>query len=336
MSKQTSNKEIKWSNSKDYKPLISIIIPVYNVEKYINKCVDSVINQIYSNLEIILVDDGSPDLCGKLCDEYSKTDSRIKVIHKKNGGLSDARNVGIDIASGSYIAFIDSDDWVRDDYINSLYEALIKTKSDVSVCEFSYITEDNKMLNSVTDDNHYEIFSNAEALVALMHTNKIYTSAWGKLYKKELFTTRRYPKGKLFEDIPVTYDIFLQDIKVVFVANASYNYLYRESAISKMKFSPERMDSIYFIEDAMQKVVSKRPKLSGDAKVVLFRVYFSVWQTFYNKKEYKKYYYSIKKNLNRYRWDVIKSKRCNIKLKIKALLTFLPLNFSQMIMNIHL
>ncbi len=327
--------EINIDNSNEYKPLISVVIPIYNVERYIRKCIDSAINQTYTNLEIILVDDGSPDLCGKICDEYLVIDTRIKVIHKKNGGLSDARNFGINVASGSYITFIDSDDWVRNDYIESLYEAIIKTKSDVSVCEFSYITENDKRLNSIVDDGHYEVFLHKEAIIALMYANKILTSAWGKLYKMKLFISRRYPKGKLFEDIPVTYDIFLQNIKVVFVASASYYYLYRESAISKMKFSPERMDAIQFIEEAMHKVVIKMPELEKDAKVVLFRSYFNIWQTFYSGNEYDQYYRIIKKNLNRYRWQVFASLKCSIKLKIKALVTFLPLNISQMIINFY-
>ena len=122
--------------------LVSVIVPIYNVEKYLRKCVDSILNQTYKNLEIILVDDGSPDNCGNICDEYALSDSRIRIIHKKNGGLSDARNAGLDIARGNYILFVDSDDYIDETMVEKLYEALEKEKAEMSLCSFVYVNDD--------------------------------------------------------------------------------------------------------------------------------------------------------------------------------------------------
>ena len=141
------------------KHLVSIVVPVYNVEKYLKRCVDSIINQSYNNIEILLVDDGSTDSSGKICDDYLKKDSRIKVIHKQNGGLSDARNFGIDKSTGDYLSFIDSDDWIEKDMIMNLFNSIINEKSDISI-EFMIIKK--KMLN------HFKLFQNLVLLTILM------------------------------------------------------------------------------------------------------------------------------------------------------------------------
>ena len=147
-------------------PLISIIVPIYNVEVYIRNCVDSILGQSYENIEIILVDDGSPDNCGDICDEYGSKDKRIKVIHKKNGGLSSARNAGIDIATGDYLGFIDSDDWIESDMYESLYTALTSHKADISVCG-RYIVEGSR-ITTISDSEKAEVFTRSEALSELV------------------------------------------------------------------------------------------------------------------------------------------------------------------------
>ena len=132
--------------------LISVVVPVYNVEKYIDKCINSIINQTYKNLEIILVDDGSPDNCGNICDEYAKKDNRIIVIHKENGGLSDARNTGIEVSKGKYITFIDSDDYISDNYVSFLYNLIIEYKADISIGKH-YVLYENGEINTATGMN---------------------------------------------------------------------------------------------------------------------------------------------------------------------------------------
>lgn len=145
--------------------MISIIIPIYNVEKYLNKCIDSILNQTYSDLEIILVDDGSTDKSSEICEYYKEIDNRIRVIHKKNGGLSEARNVGIDIAKGEYIAFLDSDDWADENLYKRLYQLSQKYSSDISMCSFKWVQNEKEVLNKIDEEI---VYSNLEAL------NKIY------------------------------------------------------------------------------------------------------------------------------------------------------------------
>ena len=140
--------------------LITIVVPVYKVEKYIDRCVTSILNQTYKNLQIILVDDGSPDNCGKICDEYAKKDNRIEVIHKENGGLSDARNAGINIAKGKYIAFVDSDDYVSNDYIEYMYKILKKENAKISICELQIVWKNTKIEENIKIDENTDAEEN--------------------------------------------------------------------------------------------------------------------------------------------------------------------------------
>ncbi len=207
-------------------PLISVIIPVYKVEEYLNKCVDSVINQTYKNLEIILVDDGSPDNCPKICDDYAKQDKRIKVIHKKNGGLSDARNAGIDMANGEYLSFIDSDDYVEKNYISFLYNLAKKYNSDLTMGK-QYVRYSNKTINTGSG-SLYELNS-YDALDKILYGEDLDVSAWAKLYKKELFKKVKFPVGRLFEDAATIYKLIDLSKKVVLKSEPIYNYIIRDN-----------------------------------------------------------------------------------------------------------
>ena len=178
------------------KPLISVVVPVYKVEKYLKKCVESILVQSYTNLEIILVDDGSPDNCGKLCDEFSKMDSRICVIHKQNGGLSSARNAGIDIAQGEYIGFIDSDDTIEPYMYEKLYDAIHNDKTKLAVCAVNYVYESGEVLRkkSTGRDMTFDFY---HAMIE-MNTHRIFDmGAWSKLYHRDLFDDLRFPVGKI-------------------------------------------------------------------------------------------------------------------------------------------
>lgn len=213
----------------DSNELISIIVPIYNVERYFRRCIDSIINQTYKNLEIILVDDGSPDACPKLCDEYSKIDKRIKVIHKKNGGLSDARNVGIDICKGNYITFVDSDDWIEKDMIEQLYSLINKFSADISICNFLR-TSDEKM-KIFNKNEKIKCYNKYEAIRELLKGHKIQDYAWNKMYKKEVFYNIRYPKGRNMEDKGTTYKTFLLSTRIVTTSNCYYYYFDRSDSI---------------------------------------------------------------------------------------------------------
>ena len=204
-------------------PLISIVVPVYKVEKFLEKCIDSIINQTYKNLEIILVDDGSPDNCGKICDEYAKKDKRIKVIHQQNGGLSAARNTGITKATGKYISFIDSDDYIEKDYIELLYTTIKQSKADIAIGSHTVIYDTGTKLQKATGEK--SILKPKEVLERILYDNNIDYSAWAKLYKIELFTNIKYPEGRLFEDAATTYKLIDISKKIAVNSKSIYNYI---------------------------------------------------------------------------------------------------------------
>jgi len=211
------------------KDLISIIIPVYKVEKYLEKCIESVLKQTYTNLQIILVDDGSPDNCGKTCDEYAKKDSRIEVIHKVNGGLSDARNVGIIKAKGKYIGFVDSDDYIKEDMYEILLNLIIEYNADVSICNLYDVIDGKEYIRN--KENGIQEYSRLDILKEVLLDKNIQSYAWNKLYKKELFDEIKYPIGKKYEDIGTTFYLFEKCNKIVVTSEPEYYYLKRADSL---------------------------------------------------------------------------------------------------------
>ncbi len=213
-------------------PLISVIVPIYKVEKYLEKCIESIINQTYENLEIILVDDGSPDLCGEICDQYALKDNRIKVIHKSNGGLSSARNAGLDISKGEYIGFVDSDDHISEDMYTYLFNSIRENNTKLAVCNIFYEFESGKIQRKSRDnkDLQFDFFNG----LLEMNTYRLFDmGAWSKLYNKTLFSEIRFPEGKLSEDYFVMYRIFELAQKISYVSNPCYYYLQRKNSISR-------------------------------------------------------------------------------------------------------
>ncbi|GMN90260.1 glycosyltransferase family 2 protein [Francisella sciaenopsi] len=208
--------------------LISVIIPVYNVQDYLVRCLESVINQTYKSLEIILVNDGSTDNSLEICQQYINKDSRIILINKKNGGLSSARNAGLDIYKGKYITFIDSDDWVALDYINTLYQNIIDNNADISIVGFENVYDFN--VEDISNTNKIKIFSQKEAVNKLI-LNKLETSAWGKLFNSFLYKKNRFREGIIFEDLDIMYKLFLSANKIVRNSSIKYFYFQRKSSI---------------------------------------------------------------------------------------------------------
>ena len=175
---------------------ISVIVPVYNVEKYLEKCIDSILSQTFKNFEIILVDDGSTDSCGIICDEYERLDNRVKVIHKINGGLSSARNSGLEIASGEYVAFVDSDDWIDKNMYQELYNEAKKNNADIVQCKFIKAKDENVSIYN-NEFNEVEVIGNLDALCNLYNERCIETVVtWNKLYKRYLFNDIVFPQWK--------------------------------------------------------------------------------------------------------------------------------------------
>lgn len=215
-------------------PLITVIIPVFNVEKYLARCLDSVCAQTYSNIEIIVVDDGSTDGSGALCDKYEKKDSRIKVVHKVNGGLSSARNAGIRIAHGDYLGFVDSDDYIEPRMYETLLQACIQNDCAISVCGFNYVFDDGSTISKSSIEKS-QVFDFDRAITE-MNTYRLFDmGAWSKLYRKNLFEGIFFPEGRLSEDFFVMPQLFSKAGKVAFVTDALYNYYQRENSITKSK-----------------------------------------------------------------------------------------------------
>ena len=233
--------------------LISVIVPVYNVEKYIKKCIDSILSQTYKNIEIILVDDGSPDNCGHICDEYQKKDCRINVVHKNNGGLSDARNVGLSIAKGEVIAFVDSDDYLE----NTTYEkmmALMKT-GDCDIVECAVTSVFTDQINPPSKKNS-EIISSTEALTRYLRTDGKSiprTAVWSKIFKREILDELWFPVGKIHEDYVLVVQAFLRAKKYGIIHEGLYDHVYdNPSSITNSKFSRKdlfRLEQLKTITD---------------------------------------------------------------------------------------
>ncbi len=223
---------------------ISVIVPVYNVENYIDKCVDSIVNQTYSNLEIILVDDGSTDNAGKKCDDWAKKDNRIIVIHKENGGLSDARNAGLNIATGECIGFVDSDDWIDVTMYESLYKELSDGKTNKALCEF--LETETEDVKEEKTGIKYE-FAGRELLRHMFEgkLNPYVTySVWKCLYRKEAIEELTFPKGRVYEDVLFTTKAFWEQARIVVLADKLYYYRVRRESITKRGFNRKQVEDI--------------------------------------------------------------------------------------------
>lgn len=229
--------------------LVSVIIPVYGVERYLDRCIESVVKQTYTNLEIILVDDGSPDSCPLLCDLWASKDSRIKVIHKKNGGLSSARNAALDLCSGDYIAFIDSDDWVSDTYIEDF---LAFADLDTIVCCGYAVTNGSyfvrKFSSKVVSLNREQVFhfflGDGPKYCKDLQKSCVYTAAWNKLYPKDTFEILRFPEGKNYEDYYLIVDIIRQKKNFIVVNKCNYYYYQRDDSIMSTHTKKNQMDNL--------------------------------------------------------------------------------------------
>lgn len=231
---------------KQYKDkiLISVVVPVYNVEKFLPVCIESIIKQSYSNLEIILVDDGSSDSSPEICDKYKELDDRIKVIHKENGGLSDARNVGLNEAKGEYITFVDSDDYLGRDFISIAVEKCQEEDADICICDYISV-EENQNLCIQREKRIEKIYSNKECLINIYNPaiHGMEFVAWGKLYKTNLFKENKilYPKGKIHEDTFTTYKVIYNAKKIVLVDYLGYYYRKRSGSIMNVHFNKKRL-----------------------------------------------------------------------------------------------
>lgn len=239
--------------------LISVIVPVYNVEKYLFKCVESIRKQTYKTLQIILVNDGSTDGSLAICRALEKEDSRIQVVDKENGGLSSARNRGLDLAKGEYVTFIDSDDYINDNFIEELYRVCLDKAVDMVVSGYKERGEEEEILRCVQFEN--KELTAKEAIEALCYERNFTCYAWAKFYKRTLFDEYRFEEGRLFEDISIMYRLLDSCKKIKIVSLMGYQYLIRRDSIAHSKFKEEQMVLTVIMDELIAYIQKKYPDL---------------------------------------------------------------------------
>ena len=257
---------------KDGNPtLISVIIPVYNVGEYLAACVDSVLAQSHRDLEIILVDDGSTDGSGELCDEYARKEARVRVLHKENGGLSSARNVGIPLATGGYITFVDSDDVLLPDALEYLYRLARETGANMSVCQRGLLSESGEPLPERGRRKDRLFCGNGRCMAGFFRAREFHGAVWGKLYRRWLFNALRFPEGKYCEDVFVAYLVAANCNVIAVGKEKKYLYSLRKDSIIRGEFSPRLCDAVMGGLSQLEFVEARYPKLARYAKAEVVR-----------------------------------------------------------------
>lgn len=310
--------------------LISVIIPVYGVEKYLNKCIQSILSQTYTNLEIILIDDGSPDNCPFICDQYARQDFRVKVIHKINEGLSSARNAGLDIASGQYITFIDSDDWISEDFIHTLYGALKSTNSQISVGNTQIVHVDASINETdLKRSESLQIFTSFEAVVNMyQHTKGLslqFVTVWNNLYEARLFNTLRFPKGKNNEDEFVNYKLFFLANQIVYSSKKIYYYFIRNDSIMRSEYSLSRLVKLEALEERILFFDNIREKKLMNKSLYLYyhQLLYHLYMIKFTFPNEQLIYESLQVKHNKLSREMLTNDGINLKEKLIVFLFFL-------------
>ena len=280
-------------------PLISVIVPVYNVEIYLETCILSITNQTYENLEIILIDDGSTDSCPAICDKWSENDRRIKVIHKKNGGLSDARNTGIDIAKGEYFIFVDSDDKIKPQMISALYRCIVENNCKISLCNIICTDDNYQPLKENGDIIPQGVYSSKDVIIKLANQSFSWkwVVAWNKIYHRSLFENLRYPKGKYHEDEYLIVPLLLQVEKVAVISEELYYYVQREGSIMSEGVLYRRLNSIeaFFLRLEYLSKIGREDLIKNFEKDIFWRAFPIITSLDCSSKECRTSYYCLSK-----------------------------------------
>lgn len=318
--------------------LVSVIVPIYNIQDYLEKCIESIINQEYHNLEILLINDGSTDDSYKICLNYETIDNRIKVINKENGGLSDARNKGIECSTGEYVVFIDGDDYVSPDYIKKLLKAITETQADVALCAFSIIDGKYNKTEAILLSELNGVVSGRDLLVAGMSKYGYkYIVVWNKMYKKELFDNIKFEKGKLYEDEYIHFKLFWI-CKIVAVINEPlYYYVQREGSIIQSPMTIQKIN---------EKCEMHRERIKFYEEKGEKQLFYSACQMYCNwlvecmrsqldlmDKSYK---YKLQKDMRKYVNSAQRKKDNHYTLKIQNILGYINLSIAAYIKSLYL
>ena len=298
---------------------ISVIVPVYNVEQYLDRCVQSILNQSYGNLEIILVDDGSTDESGKICDKYSTDYEMIRTIHKENGGLSSARNAALDVYTGDFVSFIDSDDWIEPDMYSNMMNIVNEDKSDIVICRRFRVDENNhKTLENYMKYPSKAIMNREEALACLMSFRGFDMSVCDKLFSNKVIDDIRFPYGKTCEDSFTTYKYFSNANIISYTQTSYYNYFYRLNSITRN--SSINKTVIEATEEQRKYIINKYPKLKNEANTSCVYAYLSVYNSYLQRtrkcEELRKYQDEVRNVIS----SVLSNKNISFTKKIQILL----------------
>lgn len=309
--------------------LVSIIVPVYNVERYLRRCLDSIVAQTYKNIEVILVDDESPDKCGQICDEYAAEHPCIKVIHQKNMGLSGARNSGARNATGDYVTFVDSDDFITSDYVEYLLNLIKRYDSDVSVARFVY-QYDNKPIKERKTSSHSECLTPTQALKRMNYNQGLFVMAWAKMYKRELVLRYPYPVGRIYEDVATTYKIIGDSQRVAYGSTPVYYWVQRVESIMHAAFNEKQYDAILSVSEQLNYIQEKFPEAEDAAKFRYAAKCVELLSASFQSGVGRQHYKRLAKYASPFIWDVIKDPNAKRSIKIRLFsmwLGYLPAKY---------
>lgn len=309
------------------KPIISIIVPIYKVEKYIHKCINSILNQSLNDFELILVDDGSPDNCGEICDEYAENDNRIKVIHKNNGGVSSARNIGIDKALGEYIGFVDPDDYIDKNMYKLLYKSAKKNSADIVISSFSFIRNCKEEQQDIS--NNELIFDKYEAITKYFDMVYPFNFSFmcNKLIKRELFNDIRFNTNTLVqEDTEIMIKLYNKSKKISYIGQPLYFYELRSESATNNKISRGKITTEQAFLEICNYTKDHLPQFKSKALLKYISYYFNIIvEIIKNYDDYEEDYYSLIKKLKLNYKEVISDKQIPLKYKVhSSLLLFSP------------
>lgn len=266
-------------------PLISVIVPVYNVEPYIRQCLDSIISQTYQNLEIILIDDGSPDNCGAICDAYARSDKRIKVLHKENGGVADARNEGLAISTGKYIGWVDPDDWIEADMFEYLLSNAERYSSEITVCSR---VEQYPQRTRIKTWDEQQLLNTEQALQQLLINNQMGSYLWDKLWKWELYGGIEFPKGRTFEDISIMHKLFVKADRVLCLPEIKYHYRQRNDSIVGAQKLKSRINRFIADKQRYDDLLADWPQFTHLLEVQCMEAAVNVWNSYYDSTKHQR------------------------------------------------
>lgn len=312
---------------------VSIIVPVFNVEKYIDRCLKSISKQMYKDLEIIIIDDGSTDSSGTICDDFARNNSSVIVVHKKNGGLSSARNAGIELATGDAMFFLDSDDYLSADCISKCVKLLNEKNGDVAIIQMKYIPEYENSEDIAATDERIELLDTQKAIEASLYQTKYTCCAPAKLYKREVVSDIRFPEGRLSEDL-ATCHLFLNNAKKVVYTNY-YGYYYRQHGGSIMhEFNPKRMDALEWAIEIEKFCLNYYPQIIKAARCRLFNVAIHLILDMPNHViENNKYAETLWKEIRRTRLTVLTDRKARGREKAAAIFSFFGTDLLKTVWN---